>query len=90
MPYRWKLLKPPYKYTRTIILLAAHKETAIAIATIMEKKIFCSIVGGWYEELKVKEFCVFDHIKMTCFQTIPRSTFIELRRVIFSCINVLK
>ena len=40
MPYRWKLLKPPYKYTRTIILLAAHKKTAIAIATIMEKKYF--------------------------------------------------
>ena len=57
--------KYPYKYTKTTILLAAHKETAIAIATNMKKNnIFFSIVGGWYKELKVKEFCVFDYIKL--------------------------
>ena len=38
------------------------QKTAIAIATNMQKKnIFCSIVGGWYKELKAKEFCVFDY-----------------------------
>ena len=28
----------------------------------MEKNIFCSIVGGRYKELKVKNFCIFDYI----------------------------
>ena len=64
MQYRWKLLKPPYKYTKTTILQAPHKKTAIAIATNMKKNIFCSIVGGCYKELKVKEFCVFDYIEL--------------------------
>ena len=40
MPYRWKLLKPPYKYIKTTILLAAHKKTAIAIVKNMEKTYF--------------------------------------------------
>ena len=66
MQYRWNLLKPPYIYTKTTILLAAHKKPAIAVATNMKKKknIFCRIVGGWYKELKVREFCVFDYIEL--------------------------
>ena len=65
MQYHWKLLKPLYKYTKTFILLTAHKKTAIAMATNMKKKnIFCSTVGGWYKELKVKELCVFDFIEL--------------------------
>ena len=38
MQYRWNLLKPPYIYTKTTILLAAHKKPAIAVATNMKKK----------------------------------------------------
>ena len=56
MQYCWKLMKSPYKYTKAIILLAAHKKTAIAIATNM-KNIFCRTVGVWYKELKVEELC---------------------------------
>ena len=63
MQYCWKFLKR-YNYTKTTILLATNKERAIAIATIMEQNIFCSIVGVWYKELKVKEFCVFDYISI--------------------------
>ena len=40
------------------------QKTAIAAATYMKKNIFCSIVGWWYKELKVKEFCVFDYIEL--------------------------
>ena len=29
--------------------------------------IFCSIIGGWYKELKVKEFCVFDFRELLFF-----------------------
>ena len=63
MQYCWKFLKR-YKYTKTTILLATNKERAIAVATIIEKKIFCSIVGVWYKELKVKEFCVFNYVSI--------------------------
>ena len=39
------------------------------MATKMKKKknIFCSIVGGWCKELKVKDFCVFDFIELILF-----------------------
>ena len=30
----------------------------------MEKNIICSIVGAWYIELKVKDFCAFDYIEL--------------------------
>ena len=46
------------------------QKRATAAATNMGKNIFCSIVGGWYKEFKVKEFCVFDHILMAYFKTI--------------------
>ena len=44
----------------------------------MKKNIFCRIVSGWYKELKVKEFSVFDYEKlliellflMNCFKAI--------------------
>ena len=58
-----KLLKPPYKHTQTTVLLAAHKKSN-CYSYKYEKKTFCSIVGGWYKELKVKEFCVFDYIEL--------------------------
>ena len=62
--YPWKLLRPPYKYTKAAILIATHKK-AIAIATNMKKKkTFCSFVGGWYMWLKVKEFYVFESIEL--------------------------
>ena len=39
------------------------------MATNMKKKqtIFCSIVGGWFKELKVKEFYVFDYKELLFF-----------------------
>ena len=40
MQYPWKLLKPPYKYTKATILLSVNKKTAIATATNMEKTYF--------------------------------------------------
>ena len=47
------------------MLLAAQKKPAIFIATNMEKKIiFFTIVGRWYKELKVKKFCVFEHLEL--------------------------
>ena len=36
----------------------------MAIATNMEKNIIRSIVGGWYKEFKIKEFCVFDYTEL--------------------------
>ena len=56
--YCWKLLKPPYKYTKTTILLAANNSYKY------EKNIFCLIAGEQYKELKVKEVCVFDYIEL--------------------------
>ena len=35
------------------------------MATNMEKNKFCSIVGAWYKELKVKEFFVFDFTELS-------------------------
>ena len=32
--------------------------TPVAIATDMEK-ILCNIVGGWYMEIRVTEFCLY-------------------------------
>ena len=49
MQYRRKLLKPPYKYTKTTILLAAHKNSNCN-SYKYGKKIFRSIEGGWYKE----------------------------------------
>ena len=40
MQYHWKLLKSPYKYTKTFILLTAQKKTAIAMAANMKKKTY--------------------------------------------------
>ena len=65
MQYHWKLLKPLYKYTKTFILLTAHKKQQLLRLQIWKKNnIFCSTVGGWYKELKVKELCVFEFIEL--------------------------
>ena len=43
------------------------QKTAISMATNMKKKKHILQHGGWYKELKVKEFCVFDFIIATYF-----------------------
>ena len=40
------------------------QKTATAIATNMEKKYFVVLKVGGIRKLKVKEFCVFDHIEL--------------------------
>ena len=37
------------------------------MVTDMKKDIFCSTVGGWYQETNVKKFCVFDYIELLFF-----------------------
>ena len=44
----------------------------------MEKS---SIVGGWYKESKVKEFCVFDNTVMACFKTFFFKTYFAENKV---------
>ena len=67
MQYHWKLLKLPLEYTKTFILLTAHTKQQLLWPQIWQK-IFCSIVSGWYKELKVKEFCVFHFIELLFLQ----------------------
>ena len=43
------------------------QKTAISMAAITKKNIFCSTIRGWYKELKVKDFCVFDFIELLFF-----------------------
>ena len=50
-------LKAPatsHKYTKTAILLAAHKKQQLLQLQMWKKDIFCNIVSDWYKELKVK------------------------------------
>ena len=37
------------------------------MAAITKKNIFCSTIRGWYKELKVKDFCVFNFIELLFF-----------------------
>ena len=68
MQYDRKLLKPPYKYTKKIILLAAHIKQQLLLLQIWKNiYIFYSIVGGWYQETNVKIFFVFDYIELLFF-----------------------
>ena len=55
--------EPPFKYTKTTTLLAVNTKKQLLELQIWENP-FCSIVGEWYKELKVKEFCVFDYIEL--------------------------
>ena len=41
---------------KSIYFTNCTQKTAIAVVTTMKKNIFCSTVGGWYKELKVKDF----------------------------------
>ena len=43
---------------KNIYFTSCTQKTANAMATNMEKNIFCGFVGGWYKELKVEGFCV--------------------------------
>ena len=70
MQYHWKLLKSPYKYTKTFILLTAQKKTAIAMAANMKKKHILQKTKLKYTYLKCRFvalliepllFCVFDY-----------------------------
>ena len=64
----WKLPKPSYKYTNTAILITAHtQKTATVNTTNIKRNIFWSITGGWYKELKIITFCVFDWIQLLLF-----------------------
>ena len=36
----------------------------LLLAALPKKNIFCSTVGEWYKELKLKDFCVFDFIEL--------------------------
>ena len=48
------------------------------MATNMKKKnIICSIVCGWYKELKVKEFCVFDFIELLFFNGLFQNNYFK-------------
>ena len=68
MLYLWKLLKSFSKYLKTAILIAAHiKKTAIVKLHTWKRNIFCSIIGGSYMKVKVKEFCVFNGIELLFF-----------------------
>ena len=53
------------------------QKTAIAIATNMEKNILCGIVGRWYKELKVKEFCVFGYIELLFFNGLLQDNYFK-------------
>ena len=52
---------------KSIYFTNCTQKTAIAVVTTMKKNIFCSTVGGWYKELEVKDFCVFDFIELLFF-----------------------
>ena len=38
---------------------------------------FCGIVGEWYKELKVKEFCVFDFIELLFFNGLFQNNYFK-------------
>ena len=37
------------------------------MAAITKKNIFCGTIRGWYKELKVKDYCVFNFIELLFF-----------------------
>ena len=44
----------------------------------MEKKnIFCTIVGRWYKELKIKEFWVFDNLELLFLNVIFQNNYFK-------------
>ena len=54
------------------------QKTAIAMATNKKRtNIFCSTVGGWYKELKFKDFCVFDFIKLLLFNGVFQNNYFK-------------
>ena len=47
------------------------------VTNLKKKKIFYSIEGGWYKELKVKEFCVFDFIELLFFNGLFQNSYFK-------------
>ena len=62
----------------------------------LKKYIFCSIEGGWYKELKVKEFSVFDFLELPFFNGMIQNNYfqkhilqeIKLKYTCFKCLIV--
>ena len=72
----WKLPKPSYKYTNTAILITAHtQKTATVNTTNIKRNIFWSISGGWYKELKIITFCVFDWMQLLLFNGLLKNNY---------------
>ena len=62
---------------KSIYFTNCTQKTAIAVVTTMKKNIFCSTVGGWYKELEVKDFCVFDFIELLFFNGVFQSNYFK-------------
>lgn len=77
--YRWKLLKPRSKYTKTVILIATHIKN-IHCRSKYGKNIFCGIIGGWYMELK--EFCALDWTELPFSNSLFQNNYLNISRSI--------
>ena len=64
------------------------------MVTNVKKYIFCSTVGGWYKELKVKDFCVFDFIELLFFNRVFQSNYfkkhiLQKTKLKYTCLKCL-
>ena len=64
------------------------------MVTNMKKNIFCSTIGGWYKEFKVKDFCVFDFIELLFFNRVFQSNYfkkhiLQKTKLKYTCLKCL-
>ena len=65
----------------------------LLLAALPKKNIFCSTVGGWYKELKLKDFCVFDFIELLFNGMLQNNTFkkriLQITKLKYTCLKCL-
>ena len=94
MQYHRKLLKP-YIYINIYLTNCTQNFTKqqLLLAALPKKNIFCSTVGGWYKELRLKDFYVFDFIELLFNGVLQNNSFkkciLQITKLKYTCFKCL-
>ena len=95
MQYHRKLLKP-YIYINIYLTNCTQnftKQQLLLAALPKKNKTFCSTVGGWYKELKLKDFRVFGFIELLFNGMLQNNTFkkriLQITKLKYTCLKCL-